>query len=122
MRRLLSSLVLLFVPLACSSGGAGAVGATCSSNTQCGSLSSGYCAAGGVCTRPCSMHSDCGCAPNTTNGDIAQGGCAASCTNFGGTVGAVCTRVCANNADCEGATTCNPATGNGLNLGYSVCD
>ncbi len=122
MRTLVGIGLVAVVIVACSSGGSAAVGAACSNNNQCASLSSGYCAGVGVCTRPCSVHSDCGCAPNTTNGDIAQGACEASCTNFGGTVGAVCTRVCANNAGCEGTTTCNPAVSNGLDLGYSVCD
>ncbi|HSQ64612.1 MAG TPA: hypothetical protein VLM85_15420 [Polyangiaceae bacterium] len=122
MRRLVGIGVVVVMVAACSSGGAAVVGAACSNGSQCASLSSGYCANAGVCSRPCSMHSDCGCAPNTTNGDIAQGACQAACTNFGGALGAVCTRVCANNASCEGATTCNPATGNGMNLGYSVCD
>lgn len=112
---------LLMTAAGCSSGG-GAVGAPCTNNNQCGSLPAGYCANAGVCSRPCAVHSDCGCAANTTNGDIAQGKCEALCTNFGGSTGAVCTRVCANNAGCEGATTCNPATENGLDLGYSVCD
>ncbi len=106
--------------VACSAGASQTVGAPCSNDGQCASLSSGYCANAGVCSRPCAVHSDCGCAANTTNGDIAQGLCSTACINVGGP--AVCTRVCANNADCDGATTCNPATENGLDLGYSVCD
>ena len=121
MRKLVAVGFVAVVVVACSSGAAAVVGASCSTNNQCASLSSGYCAAARVCTRPCSVHSDCGCAPNTTNGDIAQGGCEASCTDFGA-VGAFCTRVCANNAGCEGTTTCNPAVGGGSNLGYSICD
>lgn len=106
--------------VACSGGATSTIGAPCSNGGQCSSLSSGYCSQAGVCSRPCAVHSDCGCPANTTNGDIAQGGCGTACINVG-TI-AVCTRVCANNSDCEGATTCNPATEGGFDLGYSVCD
>ncbi|HEY1957428.1 MAG TPA: hypothetical protein VGH28_17540 [Polyangiaceae bacterium] len=113
-------MAVAFVIVACSGGGS--VGAACTSNSQCSALSGGYCAAGGICTRPCSEHADCGCATGTTTGDIANGKCDVACITFQGATGSVCTPVCANDGDCQGATTCNQVTDNGVSAGYSICD
>ena len=76
------------------------VGKSCKTNADCGTLSAGYCASLGVCTRQCTAHVDCGCANGTTNPDIAAGKCRAACMS-GGTSGNFCMRACQTNKDCE---------------------
>ena len=116
MKRLVGVLVLAGVfALACSSG-AGSIGASCSGT--CGD--NDFCNQLGVCTRSCTTHADCGCAPGTTNADIANGKCSVACTNAGTTT--VCAATCANNATCNGQTTCSPAVdASGTPFGYSLC-
>jgi hypothetical protein len=93
------------------------VGKACSADSNCTALSGGYCPDVGVCTRECSMHSDCGCPANITNGDIASGKCANACVDVGSSTDPlpVCLRVCSTGAKCEGSTTCTALTS------YSVC-
>jgi hypothetical protein len=50
------------------------VGAPRARDAQCADLAGGYCAPADVCTRPCLMHADCGCARDTTNGGWDGGG------------------------------------------------
>jgi hypothetical protein len=91
------------------------IGTPCNSDSACStSVVGAYCAKSGVCTRTCTLHSDCGCAGNTTNGDLSSGKCGFACINEGS--GGICLKVCANNAQCFGSQSCN-STGHG----YSVC-
>jgi hypothetical protein len=97
---------------ACSSSSSGSkaapssvVGKACTSDTGCSALSEGYCPSAGVCTRECSVHSDCGCAANTTNGDVADGKCKAGCVSLTDDY-SYCFRVCSSSSQCEGDTSC----------------
>jgi len=91
------------------------VGQTCNSDSACSALPGGYCTKAGVCSRPCTLHSDCGCPSGTTNDDLAAGKCDDACVSF--TNEQVCVKTCATNSQCFGATTCvsNPGAG------FSVC-
>ncbi|HYQ45898.1 MAG TPA: hypothetical protein VER11_28205 [Polyangiaceae bacterium] len=73
------------------------LGEACSGSNQCGE---GTCAGAGVCTKTCDTHSECGCPPGTSNGDIVDGRCGLSCTD------GECTRVCKSSLDCAGGTEC----------------
>jgi hypothetical protein len=96
------------------------IGTPCSSGAACTTIPTGYCAAAGVCTRTCQVHSDCGCPTGTTEGMIMTGGCEAACvtgSSDAGTTG-YCLRVCSTNTGtkaCGGTTTCQSG---GL---YDVC-
>jgi hypothetical protein len=90
------------------------IGKACSADSACTALSGGYCPDAGVCTRECAMHSDCGCAANTTNADIGSGKCADACIGVSDTV-SVCMKVCSSSSQCQGNTTCEALTS------YSVC-
>ena len=83
------------------------IGQACSADSDC---SGGTCAEAGVCTKSCSLHSDCGCASNTTNEDLAGGACEVACVVY------ACARVCKTSLDCPGSTDCQPT-----DAGYSVC-
>jgi len=123
--KLAAPLVVIAATVACSSSTTGSnssnstgstVGETCNSDSVCSALPGGYCAKAGVCTRPCSLHSDCGCPANTTNADLAAGKCDDACVTIA-TNESVCLKTCATNADCFGATTCQSQSG----AGFSVC-
>jgi hypothetical protein len=100
-------LVMLLVALlgACSGGGnddaedggPGEIGGVCGADSDC---KGGKCAAAGVCTRACSLHSECGCAPNTTNQDIIDGDCSVACVLDS------CARTCKTSLECHGSTDC----------------
>lgn len=89
--------------LSCSDGGDGggggskAIGEPCENSEEC---SSGTCVAAGVCSEFCKTHSDCGCDPDTSNADIANGGCGLAC------VEGFCTRPCMSDLQCGGTTEC----------------
>lgn len=81
------------------------VGRKCTADETCGRLGSeGFCsnvvrngsgAPSNTCTATCATHTDCGCPPGTTSGDIALGKCGAACIeNLDGTKHSVCVRVC----------------------------
>lgn len=119
-----SAAVFAVIVIACG-GGSGQIGGACNSQDDCSGVSNtnnvGFCNQLGVCTRNCASHSDCGCAPNTTNADLADGKCGYSCVTVTAT-DAVCAKVCANNTQCKGTTTCAGAVdGSGNSLGYSSC-
>jgi hypothetical protein len=117
--------VVAAATVACSSSSSGSsssansaastVGQTCNSDSACSALPGGYCTKAGVCSRPCTLHSDCGCPDNTTNADLANGKCGDACISF--TNETVCVKTCATNKDCFGATTCISNAG----AGFSVC-
>ncbi len=92
------------------------VGLPCNSDSVCAGLPGSYCSRAGVCTRECSYHSDCGCPPSTSTGDIAAGKCKASCMVVADGYPAYCLRVCATTADCFGTTSCNSS-----GSGYGTC-
>jgi hypothetical protein len=77
--------------------GPGEIGALCAGDSDC---KGGKCAAAGVCTRTCTLHSECGCAPNTTNQNIIDGACSVACV-----LGA-CARTCKTSLECQGSTDC----------------
>jgi hypothetical protein len=92
------------------------IGEPCSTTAECSAPAGSYCAKGGMCTRTCTMHSDCGCAAGATNQDIVDGKCKFSCISF--TTGdSYCLNTCTSSSDCHGTTTCQ-ATSSGL---YKVC-
>jgi hypothetical protein len=80
-----------------SDGGVGEIGQICSADADC---KGGTCAPAGVCTLACSLHSDCGCATNTTNQDIIDGYCSVACVRN------ACGRVCKTSLECPGSTDC----------------
>jgi hypothetical protein len=77
--------------------GTGEIGGVCGGDSDC---KGGTCAAAGVCTRACGLHSDCGCPPNTTNQDLIDGSCSVACV-----LGA-CARTCKTSLECRGSTDC----------------
>ncbi len=77
------------------------IGAACGADDEC---DTGICAPAGICTKSCDAHSDCGCAPGTTNGDISYGRCEFGCME------STCTTVCHSNVDCAGETECTSGT------------
>jgi hypothetical protein len=90
------------------------VGKTCNADSVCTCLTGGYCPKAGVCTRTCTMHSDCGCPANTSTADLAAGKCNAACVSVSSST-TVCLKVCANNSQCFGTSTCQAMSG------YSAC-
>jgi hypothetical protein len=82
------------------------VGMACKSNSDCSGCAGGYCLSTGICTRPCSAYSDCGCPDGTIPLDIRDGKCAVSCEQISsGVLG--CMEVCGSNSDCSGTATCH---------------
>lgn len=88
--------------------GTGQIGRVCSADTDC--LGGTMCAAAGVCTKGCGLHSDCGCLANTTNQDITSGACEVACVKY------TCARVCETSLECPGSTDCQAT-----DSGFSVC-
>lgn len=118
MRKIVAVGFAAIVMLACSGGGGG-IGSTCTSSSGCNGAD--FCNQRNWCTRDCTVHSDCGCPPNTTNQDLADGKCGYSCVDLG-TGTSVCAKLCANDSQCGGIATCMPAVdSNNNSLGYSDC-
>ncbi len=111
-----TTLFALLAALGAGCSEARVVGQACGSDGDCGGLSESYCPEAGICTRPCRVHSDCGCAEDTTNADLEAGRCEASCVDFGEDV-AVCMRRCEDDGDCDGPSECR----RDLDLDYGVC-
>ena len=92
------------------------IGMACKSNSDCSGCAGGYCLSTGICTRPCSAYSDCGCPDGTIPLDVRDGKCQASCEPIStGVVG--CMEVCGSGSDCAGTATCHRGD---LDL-YNVC-
>jgi len=92
------------------------VGMACKSNSDCSGCAGGYCLSTGICTRPCSTYSDCGCPDGTVGLDVRDGKCAVSCEPISNGVLA-CMEVCGSGAACDGTATCRRGD---LDL-YNVC-
>lgn len=92
-----------------------AVGANCTSDAKCQSISAGYCAPVGVCTATCVAHSDCGCPAGTTNQDVAAGRCSTQCVTLeAGATSGFCFRTCLANSQCASGSSCDLAEGSGI--------
>jgi hypothetical protein len=92
------------------------VGMACKSNSDCSGCAGGYCLSTGICTGPCSGHSDCGCPDGTVGLDIKDGKCAVSCERISnGVLG--CMEVCGSSSACAGTATCLRGDGDI----YNVC-
>ena len=118
-------------------GGGSSIGAACSQNSDCTGVPSTDCrilgGLGGVCTTNCTTPADCGCAPGTTDKDIANGRCSAACNTslFSPHASLVrrCVKICTStpgksNGDeqCSGGTACVDATdAAGTALDYKDC-
>ena len=91
------------------------VGIACVGDSDCSSISAGYCPPAQICTRHCTRHSDCGCAADTTNGDISAGRCPTACAGGDDTDTGFCFRVCGGSVHCATGSSCE------LGPGYGIC-
>jgi len=122
--RLRLCLITVFVlSLPACSGVDDIVGASCSGDADCTGIPGtggqrGYCTWAFVCTAPCNSHTDCGCAEETSNKDIRNGNCAASCVKIrykDKPSQKRCFRVCEGDEDCEGGLVCHAFADDGKN-------
>jgi len=126
----------LALVVACSSGPPSLIGATCSTDQDCSSLTvgnqTGQCTGSMFCTHPCSFNTDCGCATGTSATTLAAGDCSVACilpdksdystTNPQGQ-GWICERLCKLDSDCGGASKCiGVVNGSFAPANFSVCN
>lgn len=102
-------------------GASGRIGRACNDDGDCSTIPGGYCPPIGVCSRPCKLHSDCGCAANTLTADISAGKCGFACMNFGGGT-EVCVPICSSPSQCQGASICQANyNADGRTVMFSYC-
>lgn len=75
-----------------------ALGEVCTPTAPC--IEGARCDARGFCTKSCSNHEDCNCAPGTTDSDIAARSCPVACERGS------CVKVCSTDNECTGSTLC----------------